>query len=114
MNLPFLFARRYLVSKKSTNAINIISGVSAMGMLVGSFGLILVLSVFNGFESLVESLYNSFYPDIVVTANIGKTFTIPPEKLVELRNINGVTAISQTVEENALFQYGKHTYPAVI
>lgn len=114
MNLPLLFARRYLVSKKSTNAINIISGVSALGMLVGSLGLILVLSVFNGFESLVESLYNSFYPDIVVTAKTGKTFLLTPEKIAEIKGISGVTAVSQTVEENALFQYGDHTFPAVI
>lgn len=114
MNLPLLFARRYLVSKKSTNAINIISGVSALGMLVGSLGLILVLSVFNGFESLVESLYNSFYPDIVVTAKTGKTFLLTPEKMAEIKGISGVTAVSQTVEENALFQYGDHTFPAVI
>ncbi len=114
MNLPLFFSRRYLVSKKSTNAINIISGVSAAGMLVGSLGLILVLSVFNGFESLVESLYNSFYPDIVVTANTGKTFFLPSEKIELLKRTEGIAAISQTVEENALFQYGEHSFPAII
>jgi len=114
MNLPLFFSRRYLVSKKSTNAINIISGVSAAGMLVGSLGLILVLSVFNGFENLVESLYNSFYPDIVVTASTGKTFSLPPEKIALLKKTTGVAAISQTIEENALFQYGEHSFPAII
>lgn len=114
MNLPLFFSRRYLVSKKSTNAINIISGVSAAGMLVGSLGLILVLSVFNGFEGLVESLYNSFYPDIVVTANTRKTFTLPPDKIALIRKTEGVAAVSQTVEENALFQYGEYSFPAII
>src|SRR6187455_3476052 len=76
LNLPFTFARRYLVSKKSSNAINIISWISIAGIFVGSLGLILVLSVFNGFEGLVISLYNSFNPDFTITANEGKSFIV--------------------------------------
>src|SRR4029077_14434818 len=68
------FALRYIFSKKSTNAINVISWVSMLGMGVGAFALIVVLSVFNGFEGLVLSLYNSFYPDLEIRATQGKTF----------------------------------------
>ena len=68
------FALRYIFSKKSTNAINVITWVSMTGMAVGAFALIVVLSVFNGFEGLVLSLYNSFYPDIEITAVHGKAF----------------------------------------
>ena len=66
MNL--LFAWRYFRAKKSTNAINIIAWVSMSAIIVGATSLILVLSVFNGFEDLVKSLYTSFYPDIKVRA----------------------------------------------
>lgn len=74
MNLPALFARRYLVSKKSTQAINILSMISMLGMMVGSLGLILVLSVFNGFEGLVVNLYDKFYSEILITPVKGKFF----------------------------------------
>ncbi len=107
MNLPFLFARRYLLSKKSTNAINIISGISVLGMMLGTAALVLVLSVFNGFEDLISSLYNSFNPDLKITAAKGKSFTPAPEKLAALRKIKGVKAVSQCVDEIAFFEYGK-------
>jgi lipoprotein-releasing system permease protein len=74
MNLELNIAKRYLFSKKSTNAINIISLVSGAAMLFGTMALILVLSVFNGLEDLVKSLYAVFYPDIAITALEGKTF----------------------------------------
>ncbi len=114
MNLAFKFAYRYLVSKKSSNAINIISWVSVLGMLVGSFGLIIVLSVFNGFEGLVISLYNSFNPDFTITAKEGKSFTPSTFQLAELKNLTGVRAISEVVEENALLTYEENQYIATI
>jgi lipoprotein-releasing system permease protein len=114
MNLAFKFAFRYLISKKSSNAINIISWVSILGMLVGSLGLIVVLSVFNGFEGLVISLYNSFNPDFTVTAKAGKSFTPSPSQLSALKNLPGIRAVSEVVEENALLTYEDKQYIATI
>jgi lipoprotein-releasing system permease protein len=107
MNLPFLFARRYLFSKKSTNAINVISAISVLGMTLGTAALIIVLSVFNGFEDLITSLYNSFNPDLKITAKEGKSFIPDSQKMAALRKIKGVKAVSQCVDEIAFFEYGK-------
>ncbi len=107
MNLPFLFARRYLFSKKSTNAINVISAISVLGMTLGTAALVIVLSVFNGFEDLITSLYNSFNPDLKITAREGKSFIPDSQKVAALRKIKGVKAVSQCVDEIAFFEYGK-------
>ncbi len=74
MNLPFFFAWRYLFAKKSHNVINIISAISAVGMAIGTAALIIVLSIYNGFDSLVKSMLNDFDPDILITPAEGKTF----------------------------------------
>ncbi|HUB62479.1 MAG TPA: FtsX-like permease family protein [Puia sp.] len=100
MNL--LFAWRYFRAKKSTNAINIIAWVSMSAIVVGAASLILVLSVFNGFEDLVKSLYTSFYPDLKVTPASGQTLTLSPDQLRQLRAISGVRAISLVVEEQVV------------
>ena len=100
MNL--LFAWRYFRAKKSTNAINIIAWVSMSAIVVGAASLILVLSVFNGFEDLVKSLYNSFYPDLKVTPASGQTVTLTPEQLHQLGAVGGVQALSLVVEEQVL------------
>lgn len=104
--LAFRIALRYLFSKKSTNAINIISWVSMLGMAVGAMALIVVLSVFNGFEGLVLSLYNSFYPDIEIIATKGKTFEQNPEWYQKVVHLHSVQAVSQTLEENVYLEYG--------
>ena len=108
------FAFRYIFSKKSTNAINVITRVSMLGMAVGAFALIVVLSVFNGFEGLVLSLYNSFYPDIEVIAAKGKTFEDNPELRKKLLKIDGVVALSEVLEENAYFEYGEQAQIGVV
>ncbi len=105
MNLPLTIARRYLRSKKSTNAINIITSVSVIGMIVGTMALILVLSVFNGFDDLVSSLYNTFNPDLKVTVKKGKTFEVSEDRLAQLSQIEGINNYSLVLEENAMFQY---------
>jgi lipoprotein-releasing system permease protein len=74
LNLPLYIAKRYFVSKKSHNIINIISGISVAGVTIGAMALIIVLSVFNGFQELVISLFNAFNPDISITLKEGKTF----------------------------------------
>src|SRR5438045_8313835 len=78
--LHFLFAWRYFKAKKSTNAINIIAWISIGAMVMGTAALILVLSVFNGFEGLVKSLYSSFYPDIKISASTGKVITLSKDR----------------------------------
>ena len=103
--LIFKIALRYLFSKKSTNAINIIAGVSMVGMGVGAFALIVVLSTFNGFESLATSLYNAFYPDLTITAVKGKTFTDDIQLRSKLEHSPSVAALSRTIEENAYIKY---------
>jgi lipoprotein-releasing system permease protein len=108
--LALRIAARYLISKKSTNAINLIAGVSILAMLVGTAGLVLVLSVFNGFEDVVVKLFNSFDPDIVITAKEGKDFNPNQQKLTQIVHLNGVSAVSQSLEENALLRYGKNQY----
>ena len=104
MNLPLKFARRYLLAKKSTNAINIITGISVFGIAVGTAALVLVLSVFNGFEDLITGLFSSFNPDIKVTPAEGKVFTIEDEKIAQIKSIDGVLFVSKTVEEVAFFE----------
>ena len=104
--MNFLFAWRYFKAKKSTNAINVISWISIVAIIIGTASLILVLSVFNGFEDLVKSLYSSFYPDMKITPASGKILTLTPEQLRKLRSISGVDNISLVVEEKALLRNG--------
>ena len=100
------FAWRYFKAKKSTNAINIISWVSMLAMLFGTASLLIVLSAFNGFESLVQSLYGAFYPDIKVSAVRGKTIQLTQEQLNEIRSLSGIASVSLVAEEKALVQNG--------
>ncbi len=104
MNL--LFAWRYFRAKKSTNAINIIAWVSMAAIVVGAASLILVLSVFNGFDDLVKSLYSNFYPDLKITPASGKTLTLTPAQLKQLQMVKGVRALSLVVEEQAVLMNG--------
>lgn len=105
MNLPFKFARRYVFSKKSTNAINIISGIAVFGIAIGSMALIIIMSVFNGFESLLGGFIGNFKPDVKITAIEGKVFVPDSSLLKKIRLLDGVTAVSQTLEEIALLEY---------
>lgn len=105
MNLSFHIARRYLVSKKSTNAINIISAISVAGVFVGTLALIVVLSVFNGFEQLVVSLYNAFDPDIKIASAEGKYISLNEKAILGLKSIEGVNFIVPVIEEKALIKY---------
>jgi ABC-type lipoprotein release transport system permease subunit len=106
MLFPFYIARRYLIAKKSHNIINVISIISVVGVMVGTGALIIVLSVFNGFEGLVLGLFNSFNPDLKVGAIQGKSYTISQEQLTNIRQIPGIAFVVETVEENALARFG--------
>ena len=105
MNLPIKFARRYLFAKRSTNAINVISGITVLGLSIGTTALILVLSVFNGLEELISSMVNSFNPDVKVAPLQGKVFVVEGDKIKALRSLDGVAYVSETLEEVAFFQY---------
>lgn len=102
--MNFLFAWRYFKAKKTTNAINIISWISIVAIVIGTTALILVLSVFNGFEGLVKSLYSSFYPDVKISPLSGKQIVLTPEQLQKLRSVKSVKALSLVAEEKALLQ----------
>lgn len=106
--LHFLFAWRYFKAKKSTNAINIIAWISIGAIVIGTSALILVLSVFNGFEDLVKSLYSSFYADLKVTASRGKVVTITQQQLQKLKAIKGISNFSLVVEEKSFVQNGEN------
>ncbi|MGI4020752.1 MAG: ABC transporter permease [Janthinobacterium lividum] len=107
MNTSAFIAKRYLFSKKSTNAINIISGISMLGVLVGSAALVLILSVFNGFETMIVSLYSSFTPELKVMPAKGKTFDPKTLHLDSLRKLPGMLSVTEVLEEKVLLRYGK-------
>jgi lipoprotein-releasing system permease protein len=102
--LHFLFAWRYFKAKKSTNAINIIAWISIGAIIIGTTALILVLSVFNGFEGLVKSLYSSFYTDLKISPSSGKVINVTPGQLQKLQAIKGIKTFSRVVEEKGLLQ----------
>lgn len=110
MKLSFYIAKRYLFAKKSRNAINIISGISVAGVTVGTMALIIILSVFNGLESMVRDIFNTFDPELKITPAEGKVFTPDSSKLAMLGRIEGVTVYSLTLEENALVRYEEKQY----
>ncbi|UYZ62286.1 FtsX-like permease family protein [Hymenobacter weizhouensis] len=105
MNVPLLIARRYFLSKKKRNIISIISNISMIGVAVGTMALIIVLSVFNGLEDLVRSLYGKSDPDLLITAVQGKSFVAEPQFLARLKGTPGVSLVTEVIEDNALLQY---------
>ncbi|MCC7401145.1 MAG: ABC transporter permease [Chitinophagaceae bacterium] len=106
--MNFLFAWRYFKAKKSTNAINIIAWISIVAVLIGTTALILVLSVFNGFEGLVKSLYSTFYTDLKISPVSGKTMLITPGQVQKIKSLKEIKNFSMVVEEKALLQNGDY------
>ena len=114
MRLPLLIARRYLLSKKSHSAINIISIISVVVTAVVTAAMVIVLSVFNGFEGLVTSLYHSFDPPLRITPATGKVFNLSSDKLARISTIDGVSQLSGVLEENCLLRYRDRQYFATL
>lgn len=114
MNTSAFIAKRYLFSKKSTNAINIISGISMLGVLVGSAALILILSVFNGFETLIVSMYSSFTPELKVLPAKGKTFDPMALHLDSLQKMPEILSATEVLEEKVLLRYGNGQFIGTI
>lgn len=105
-------AWRYIFSKKSHNAINIVSGVSAAAVGVVTAAMVCVLSVMNGFGSLIETMFSQFDPQLRITATTGKSFSIEDEAIQSVTALPCVELVSQTVEETALIRYKDHQLPA--
>lgn len=112
--MNFLFAWRYFKSKKTTNAVNIIAWISVVAIAVGTASLIIVLSVFNGFEDLVKSLYKDFYSDIKISAPAGKKITLTPGQILQLKKTNGVAQLSMIAEEKAFITNNENHITAII
>lgn len=106
--MNFLFAWRYFKSKKTTNAINIIAWISVVAIGIGTAALIIVLSVFNGFEDLVKTLYSDFYADIRIGPANGKVIQLTQLQLDQIRKVNGVSHFSLIAEEKALLVNGDY------
>lgn len=105
MNCALYIARRYLFSKKSHNAINIISGISVCGVALATLALVCTLSVFNGFHDLISGFFTHFDPDLKVETIKGKTFEPDSSALAAIRTLPGVEVVSLTLEDNAMAKY---------
>ena len=105
MRLPLFFARRYLFSRKSHSVINLVSGISSFTVAIPVMAMVVLLSVFNGFDSLIRSMYSHFDPAIAVSPVRGKVFDRDSLDLAAIRALPEVTEVSLTLEETALFQY---------
>lgn len=104
MRLPLFIANRYLLAKKSHNLINIITWISILGISVGSFALIVVLSAFNGLEKVISSMNNRLTPDLQISAVKGKTIDLTAFPLGQLKSVQGVDYVIPTIIEDALFR----------
>lgn len=113
-NFPVFIARRYLFSKKSHNVVNIISIISVFGVATGAMALLIVLSVYNGFDSLIKSMFSTFDPDFKITATKGKIFDPKKANIDSLRNLHYVDYVCPTLEEMALIEYEEKTHAGII
>ncbi|MBO4444860.1 MAG: FtsX-like permease family protein [Bacteroidaceae bacterium] len=114
MNLPLYIAQRYLFSKKSHNAINIISAISVCGVTLATLALVCTLSVFNGFHELVEKMFTNFDPDLKIEAAKGKTFVPTDSIYALLQAMPGIDVVTETLEDNAMVQYKEKQAMATI
>lgn len=104
MNFPYYIAKRYLFAKKSHNVINIISIISLFGVATGVTALVIVLSVFNGFDTLIKKMYSTFDAEIEVRLVEGKTFSSNLPEIERLRKLDGIAVFVEVLEENAVFR----------
>ena len=105
MNFPFFIARRYLFSKKSTHAINVISGISVIGVAVATMALVVTLSIFNGFHDLVASFFTDFDPQLKVVPAEGKTVAADDPILAQIKQLPQIDVATESVEDMALAIY---------
>ena len=114
MNFPFYIARRYLFSKKSTHAINVISGISVVGVAVATMALVVTLSVFNGFHDLVASFFTQMDPQLKITPVKGKTAPADDPILTKIRHLPEVEVATECLEEQALAVYGDRQQMVIV
>lgn len=114
MNLPFYIGRRYLFSKKSHNAINIISFISVCGITIATMALVCTLSVFNGFEDMVSKMFNSYDPDLNISPAKGKVFDKNIPTVQKAIHLDEVAMVVESLEENALLKYGDKQAPVLV
>jgi lipoprotein-releasing system permease protein len=114
MNFPFYIASRYLLSKKSHNAINIISGVSVCGVAIATAALVCILSVFNGFQDMVAGLFTAFDPELKVVPAEGKFMLADAEELKELRENADIAVYTETLEDAALLMINNRQAMATV
>lgn len=114
MRLTLFIARRYLFSKKKQNAINIISAISIVGVMIGTTALIVVLSVFNGMDRLLQKSTDSFCADLVVFPDSGKFFNVDSLLRGELEKNAWIASYDEVVEEKALLKYGDRLAPVIV
>lgn len=122
MNVALYIARRYLFSSKSKNAVNSITAISVLGVAVGTLALVVVLSVFNGFETLIKSMYQEVNPDFEVTSVVSKSFTLTDSDFEELKSLAPWDDVEQVYQEKVLLRVankeqiallkGVHLWPA--
>lgn len=105
MNFPFYIAKRYLFSKKSHNAINVISAISVCGVALATMALVCTLSVFNGFQDLVATFFTAFDPQLKITAVSGKVFDGKDARVLKLAEMPEIELITRTLEDNAMVKY---------
>lgn len=105
MNLPFFIARRYLLSKRKKNFINVISIISVIAVAIISAAIIIVLSIFNGLGDLLHSINNSFDPEIKVEARMGKSFPVNDQLIQKIEGIPGVKVVTEVIEDYAYARY---------
>lgn len=114
MNLSIFIAKRYLFSKKSHNAINVISLVSVCGIAVATMAMVTALSVFNGFGSLVETTFSAFDPELKITAVKGKVFDYNTANFNTALSSSDIDFISESLEDNVLFRFGERQVPVIL
>ena len=114
MNFPFYIAKRYLFSKKSHNAINVISGISVCGVALATLAMVCTLSVFNGFQDMVATFFTAFDPQVKITSVKGKVFGGSMPVLSQIKNMPEIAVYSESVEDNAMVQYKGRQVMAVI
>lgn len=114
MNFPFYIAKRYLFSKKSHNAINVISAISVCGVALATLALVCTLSVFNGFQDLVATFFTAFDPQLKITAVKGKVFDGQDPRILQIRELPEVELCSESLEDNIMVQYQDKQTMAVL
>src|SRR6201996_2313734 len=110
LNTSVYIARRYLFSRKKMNAINIISGISMLGVFIGSAALVIILSVFNGFEHVILGLYSNFSPEIKVEPRLGKTFDPNTAAFTQIHKDPKIFSYTEVLQEKALMMYSNKQF----